>query len=71
MVSSQANRVEHTLVHLAETAAWLFFVLCVFAVIGIVATIRWIINLVTRTEQAVETGVHNVGERLHHHDLEQ
>ena len=59
---------EHTLAHLAETAAWLFFIVFVFAVIGVVATIRWIVAMVTRGEQAVEAGVHNVGDRLHHHD---
>lgn len=59
---------EHTLVKLAETAAWLFFIVFVFAAIGVVATIRWIIDRVTAGERAVETGVHNVGEHFHHHD---
>jgi hypothetical protein len=61
---------EHTLIHLAETAAWLFFIVFVFAVIGVIATIRWIVAMVTRGEQAVETGVRDVGEHLHHHDSE-
>lgn len=59
---------EHTLVRLAETAAWLFFIVFIFAIIGVVATIRWIVDRVTAGERAVEAGVHNVGERLHHHD---
>lgn len=59
---------EHTLVRLAETAAWLFLIVFVFAVIGVVATVRWIVDRVTAGERAVETGVRNVGEHLHHHD---
>ncbi len=57
---------EHTLVHVAETAAWLFFIVFVFAVIGVVATIRWIVAMLTRGEQAVEAEVHSVGDHLHH-----
>lgn len=57
---------EHALVRLAETAAWLFAIIFVFAVIGVVATIRWIINLVTNTERAVEGGVRDVEDRLTH-----
>ena len=59
---------EHTLVRLAETAAWLFAIIFVFAIIGVVATIRWIIDKVTAGERAVESGVHSVGEHFHHHD---
>ena len=59
---------EHTLVRLAETAAWLFFVIFVFAVIGVIATIRWIIDRVTAGERAVESGIHSVEDRLTHHN---
>ena len=59
---------EQSLVHLAETAAWVFFVVFLFAVIGVVATVRWIINMVWRGEQAVESGVRSVGDKLTHHD---
>lgn len=55
---------EHTLIRLAETAAWLFVIVFIFAIIGVVATIRWIVNLVTNTERAVETGVESVEDRL-------
>ncbi len=58
---------EHALIRLAETAAWLFAVIFVFAIIGVVATVRWIINLVTNTEREVETGVHNVEDRFSRH----
>jgi hypothetical protein len=55
---------EHTVVHLAETAAWFFVVLVIFAIIGVIATIRWIVNLFNRGEQAVESGVESVERRL-------
>ncbi|MBV8637190.1 MAG: hypothetical protein JO322_03835 [Candidatus Eremiobacteraeota bacterium] len=58
---------EHTLIRLAETAAWLFVIIFIFAIVGVVATIRWIINLVTGTERAVETGVHNVEDHFTRH----
>lgn len=57
---------EHTLVHLAATAAWLFFILFLFAVIGVIATVRWIVNLATNTERAVVTGVEDAGRRITH-----
>jgi len=44
---------EQNLVHLAESAAWVFLIVFIFAAIGVVATIRWIIAQVTRGEQAV------------------
>ena len=59
---------EHTLIRLAETAAWLFVIIFIFAAIGVVATIRWIVKLVTNTERAVETGVHNVEDRFSGHE---
>jgi len=59
---------EHTLIHLAETAAWVFFIIFVFAIIGVWATIRWIVNMVTAGERAVETGVQNVEGSFHRHD---
>ncbi|MEO9170826.1 MAG: hypothetical protein ABI282_00245 [Candidatus Baltobacteraceae bacterium] len=59
---------EQTLVHLAATAAWLFAIVFIFAVIGIIATIRWIVGLVTNTERAVVSGVEDAGRRITHHD---
>ncbi|HTX59193.1 MAG TPA: hypothetical protein VMH02_05895 [Verrucomicrobiae bacterium] len=55
---------EHTIVHLAETAAWFFAIVFAFAIVGVVATIRWIVGLFVRTEQAVESGIENVERRL-------
>jgi hypothetical protein len=59
---------EHTIIHLAEGAAWVFGVIFLFAIIGVYATVRWIIGLVTNTERAVESGVQNVEGRFTHHD---
>jgi len=56
---------EQTLIHLAQTAAWFFFIVFIFAVIGVVATVRWIVNAITRGERAVEGGVESVENRLH------
>ncbi len=58
---------EHILIRLAETAAWFFVIIFIFAIIGVIATIRWIIGLVTNTERAVETGVHTVEDRFTRH----
>jgi hypothetical protein len=55
---------EHTLVHLAETALWFFVIVFIFAIVGVVATIRWIIGLVTNTERAVEGGVASIERKL-------
>jgi hypothetical protein len=59
---------EQTFVHLAETAAWVFLLVFAFAVIGVVATVRWIIGLFWSAEHAVETGVHNVTDQITHHN---
>jgi len=59
---------EQTIIHIAETAAWVFFILFLFAVIGVYATIRWIMNLVNAGERAVESGVQNVESSFTRHD---
>ena len=48
---------ELLLAHLIHFALWVFFVIFVFAAIGVVATIRWIVSLVNRTEAAVGSGI--------------
>lgn len=55
---------EHTLVHIAATAAWFFVIVFIFALIGVVATIRWIVGLFRRGEAAVESGVQSIERRL-------
>ncbi|MGB6985403.1 MAG: hypothetical protein WBD74_05415 [Candidatus Aquilonibacter sp.] len=59
---------EQTIIHMAEAAAWVFVIIFLFAIIGVWATIRWIINMVTAGERAVESGVQSVGDKFTHHD---
>ena len=47
-------------VNLAHSFAWVLFIIIIFAVIGFIATIRWIIDLVTGAEKAVVSGVEGV-----------
>jgi hypothetical protein len=54
--------------HALAGIGWFAVIILVFAIIGVIATIRWIIGLVTNTERAVETGVRSVGDKLTHHD---
>ncbi len=51
---------EQAVMHLVHFAAWAFFVIFLLAFIGVVAIIRWIVNLFRRTEAAVEGGVERV-----------
>lgn len=52
------------LTNIAHAAAWVLGLLLLFAIIGVIATIRWIIGLFWRGEQAVESGVHSVQDSL-------
>ncbi|MFN2528041.1 MAG: hypothetical protein ABR584_04930 [Candidatus Baltobacteraceae bacterium] len=56
------------MLNMLHAAAWLFGFIFLFALIGVVATVRFIMALVTGTERAVQTGVHNVETSLHHRD---
>ncbi len=53
--------------HLIHFALWVFFVIFAFAVIGVIATVRWIMNLVNRTETAVGSGVARAEDVFHKH----
>lgn len=55
---------EQTLVHLAATAVWIFVIWFVFAIIGLVAVIRWIVGLFLKGERAVESGVETIERHL-------
>ncbi|HEY1655062.1 MAG TPA: hypothetical protein VGF86_08125 [Candidatus Tumulicola sp.] len=55
---------EQSLVHIAATAAWIFVIVFVFALIGVYATIVWIIGLLRRGESAVQSGVENIEHKL-------
>jgi formate hydrogenlyase subunit 3/multisubunit Na+/H+ antiporter MnhD subunit len=51
-------------VSLAHGFAWVLFIIFIFAFIGFVATIRWIIGLFTGAERAVVSGVESVGRTI-------
>lgn len=55
---------EHAFVRIAETAAWFLVIVFVFAIIGVYATIHWIVNMVRRGEEAVESGVQSIERKL-------
>ncbi|HEY1428117.1 MAG TPA: hypothetical protein VGF18_00960 [Candidatus Tumulicola sp.] len=55
---------EHTLVHIAATATWIFVIMFIFALIGIYATCAWIAGLFRRGEAAVESGVQSIQKRF-------
>ena len=46
--------------NLLHAAAWTFGFIFLFAIIGIIATIRWIIGLFMSGERAVAAGVQDV-----------
>jgi len=62
------DSLSHFVVQLLHVGAWIFLIVFLLAIVGVIAIINWIVNAFRRTETAVETGVHNVGERFHHHD---
>jgi hypothetical protein len=58
---------EELIGHLIHFGLWVFFVIFAFAIIGVIATIRWIARLVTRTENAVGSGVQSAENIFHKH----
>ncbi len=48
---------EQFFANLVHAAAWFVLIVFVFAVIGVIAVVRWIVAAVTGTERAVESGV--------------
>jgi hypothetical protein len=60
VTTAKPPAMEQTFVHLAHAAAWFFLIVFAFAIIGVIATIRWIVGLVTGAERAVETEVHTI-----------
>jgi hypothetical protein len=53
------------LTHLIQFSLWVFFVIFAFAIIGVWATIHWIVRQVTRAEDAVHTGVQRADDAIH------
>ncbi len=56
---------EQFVMHLLHAAAWTFGIIFLFAIIGVIATIRWILGLVFKTERAVEGGIQNAEGYIH------
>ena len=59
---------EQFVVNMLHIGAWIFGIVFLFAIFGVYAVIHWIVNAMRNTERAVEGGVQNVQEKLHHHD---
>ena len=55
---------EQSLVHLAATAAWIFVIVFILALIGLYAIIAWIVNLLRRGATAVESGVETIEKKF-------
>lgn len=51
---------EQTLLHLVHAAVWFFVIVFILAFVGLIAIIRWIVNMFRRGEAAVESGVERV-----------
>lgn len=56
---------ESFLTHLMHFALWVFFVIFAFAIVGVYATLAWIVRLYRRTTSAVQSGVSSVGHAIH------
>jgi len=54
--------------HLLHAAAWTFFIIFLFAIIGVVAVLRWIAELFMRGKTAVDSGVSRVEGSIHHRE---
>lgn len=59
---------ENFVIQMLHVGAWVFGIIFLFAVIGVFAVISWIVNAMRKTEAAIEGGVHNVQDKLQHHD---
>lgn len=49
----------------AHAAAWVIGLTLLFAIIGFIATIRWIIGLFWKGEQAVSSEAKQIGDSFH------
>lgn len=56
---------EQFLLRIAHDAAWVGAFILLFAVIGVIATIRWIMGMIFRGERAVEGGVQSAERMIH------
>ena len=53
------------LTHLAHAALWVVGLMFIFSLIGIFATIRWIVGLFVGAERAVGSGVQKAQDMMH------
>jgi hypothetical protein len=53
------------LTHLIHAFVWFGAILVIFAIIGFIATIRWIAGLFRRGEAAAEGAARSMGDSLH------
>lgn len=51
---------EQFVLNLVHAAAWTFGIIFLFAIIGVIAVIRWLVGLFMTGERAVEAGVQSV-----------
>ena len=56
---------EHTVMEMLKIGAWLFGIIFLFAIIGVIATIRWIFGMIFRGERAVASGVQSIEDKFH------
>lgn len=56
---------ENFLAHLLHAALWSFVLVFALAIVGVIAIVKWITDLVRRTQSAVESGVQNVQRTIH------
>jgi len=58
--------VQETLIHVAKDAVWAFVIFFVFAVIGVVASVRWVMAMVTRGTTAVQSEARKIEDAVTH-----
>jgi hypothetical protein len=56
---------EEFLGHLIHFALWVFFVIFAFAIVGVIAVVRWIAALISGTEAAVGSGISSAENVFH------
>lgn len=59
---------EQFFVHFAKDAAWALAIVFIFAIVGVVATVRWIVATLDRGARAVEAEAQKVEDAVMHRD---
>ena len=55
---------ENFVIHMLHVGAWIFGIIFLLAIVGVIAIVSWITNAIRRGETAVEGGVQNVEDRF-------